>query len=38
VQDCMDKNDMIGISKESKRLALKVIVVPPTMLKTIFAG
>ena len=33
VQDCMEKNETIRISKESKSLALKVIVVPPTMLK-----
>jgi hypothetical protein len=36
VQDCMEKNEMIRISKESNRLALKVIVVPPTMLKNNF--
>lgn len=36
VQDCMEKNETIKISKESKRLALKVIVVPPTMLKNNF--
>ena len=36
VQDCMEKNEMIGISKESNRFALKVIVVPPTMLKNDF--
>jgi hypothetical protein len=36
VQDCMEKNETIIISKESKRLALKVIVVPPTMLKNDF--
>jgi len=34
----MEKNEMIGISKESNRLALKVIVVPPTMLKNDFRG
>jgi hypothetical protein len=32
----MEKNEMIRISKESNRLALKVIVVPPTMLKNNF--
>ena len=38
MQDCMEKNEMIGISKESNRFALKVIVVPPTMLKNDFRG
>jgi hypothetical protein len=32
----MEKNEMIRINKESNRLALKVIVVPPTMLKNNF--